>query len=353
MARAVSLSEIADVSAPHPAFGHSLAGGEGIWITRSPSRHLDEGASKVMTSSRAPECPAALLLIAFLANVAISQEPAKKPGQPSARASTFADPRNAAPNQERARHAVTMAGGFTFEVIAISSFPSGPKTWWRPDGSPIDDAPADRLPYPYSKNDDEEVRVILARADGLSKDATLKWMPAHDSTYFSTVPTQRGKKVPGLEVCLVAVRKDRTTGEVEVKLASDAWKTEASDPGRGGRSMVVDRHKFDFGKARAVRSGMPRSVPSATSIAVAHNLVDSDHRLIAIDSQGNEHTAYYWTASAGGVLGLLDAEFPLAVTKIREFQVQSRPFERAVIKNIALQPRPAEKPGATKAAAAR
>ena len=44
---------------------------------------------------------------------------------------------------------MTMAGGATVEVVAVSSFPSGPKTWWRPDGTPLDEAPADPSPYPY------------------------------------------------------------------------------------------------------------------------------------------------------------------------------------------------------------
>ena len=40
---------------------------------------------------------------------------------------------------------------------------------------------------------------------------------------------------------------------------------------------------------------------------------------------------------------MLDAEFALPPEQIREYRVQSRPFERAEIKDIALKPRPAGK----------
>src|SRR5262249_48840445 len=35
------------------------------------------------------------------------------------------------------RYKAKMAGGATVEVVAVSTHPSGPGTWWAPDGSPL------------------------------------------------------------------------------------------------------------------------------------------------------------------------------------------------------------------------
>ena len=72
-----------------------------------------------------------------------------------------------------------MAGDVTFEVIAVSSFPSGPKSWWRPDGTPLDEPPADPMSYPVRQQPDEERRIVLARIER-PKDANLRWLPTFD-----------------------------------------------------------------------------------------------------------------------------------------------------------------------------
>ena len=84
--------------------------------------------------------------------------------------------------------------------------------------------------------------------------------------------------------------------------------------------------------------GMLRLAQDGTAIAVAHNIVDRDNRIVAVDRQGKEHTCIYSSGGGGEILSLLDAEFVLPPDQIREFRVQSRPFERAEITNIALKP---------------
>ena len=84
-----------------------------------------------------------------------------------------------------------------------------------------------------------------------------------------------------------------------------------------------------------------------TAIAVAHNYLGMDRRLVAVDHDGKAHPSYYSTGSSGDksiVVDQIDAEFPLPPEQIKEFQVQFRPFQEAQIKNIALNPRSAAKP---------
>jgi hypothetical protein len=58
---------------------------------------------------------------------------------------------------------------------------------------------------------------------------------------------------------------------------------------------------------------------------------------------GKEHPANYSSEVTGEIFSMLDTEFSLPFDQIQEFRVQSRPFERAEINDIALQPRPAAK----------
>jgi hypothetical protein len=256
------------------------------------------------------------------------------------------------------RYRVTLSGGTTFEVVAILK---DPKTCWRPDGTPLDDSPADPSGDAYSVEIGEELRTILVRVKNLPKNATMKWVPTYDTgcyDYLGDGVTKGGQSMPELRAYVVSLRSDRTTGSVQIQFAHGPWKTEVSDRSRarnGGNTVRKDGHKFYFGLMRAYKGG--------TTVAVAHNLVDIDvhTRLVAVDHQGREHPPNYYadadaqtahsyvnhmgrehpasyrTGTGDEVLTMFDAEFSLPPDRIQEFRVQSRPFERAEIKGIVLQ----------------
>ena len=49
------------------------------------------------------------------------------------------------PSRTTTRIARTFKDGATVEVVAISTVPTGPNTWWKPDGSPLAEAPVDTI----------------------------------------------------------------------------------------------------------------------------------------------------------------------------------------------------------------
>ena len=226
-------------------------------------------------------------------------------------------------------------GGATVEVIAVSTIPSGPKTWWGPDGSPLEEAPVDSVAAEV-RNGDDEVRVILARVEEAPRAATLKWLPSHDGSYKRSRPTRSGEKVPGMEYYVASFHRDRASCEVEVRVAAGRWKTEATDPGAGGHSFLEGPIKFYFGKAREYRGG--------TAISVGQNIVGQDSRVVAVDAAGQEHAPSWQSGAGGDILSLLDAEFRLPPAQIREYRVQSRPFQRVELGPIALRPRSRQDP---------
>ena len=232
-------------------------------------------------------------------------------------------------------------GSATVEVVAVSSFPAGPKSWWRPDGTPLDEPPADASPYPLPQGAwKKSCRTILVKISDLPRDAYLRWQPtSRQRGSRATVPDKGGQKVPGLEAHVTSIRRDRATCAVKLRLASGPWKTEVTNDGRGGRGTFVNGHKFSFGKARPFTAhGLQMTV-----FAVAHNFFEQDRRIVAVDHAGKAHPAVRYSAGSDGdkkwVIDIIDAEFDLPPDQIKEYQVQFRPFELAEIKDIALNPR--------------
>src|SRR5262249_27904448 len=76
-----------------------------------------------------------------------------------------------------------------------------------------------------------------------------------------------------------------------------------------------------------------------TAIAVGHNIPNTDKRLVAVDYNGARHIGVH--SIAPFVLYpknfLLDAEFDLPPDRIKEYEVQTRPFEQVLISEINLR----------------
>jgi hypothetical protein len=51
--------------------------------------------------------------------------------------------------QDETRYRAALTGGATVEVVAVSSDPTNPHSWWGPDGTPLSEPLADPLPFRY------------------------------------------------------------------------------------------------------------------------------------------------------------------------------------------------------------
>ena len=93
-----------------------------------------------------------------------------------------------------------MAGGATIEVVAVSTVPTGPDTWWKPDGSRLAEPPVDTIEPKTVAHEGEVARVILVRASGVKKDDMFRWHPTPSASYWGGRPTKNGQDVPGLRI---------------------------------------------------------------------------------------------------------------------------------------------------------
>jgi hypothetical protein len=304
------------------------AGGTAAAMIPTSVAALTQGALRAMVLHRLMQW-AALLLFGIAVSFAWIVIYARSAPTESERA-VWADP----PDQ---RYRASFHNGASVEVVAVSTVPTGPHTWWRPDGSPLAEAPVDTIKSHVHEHEGETARVILVRVSGVRKDDTFRWLPTHWVSYWGGRPTKNGQNSPELDFYEATFRRDQAESEVQARIAAGPWTTEASNDGRGGTGFIQHGYKFDWGKARAYQA-YGRSL---TAISVAQNILGRDRRLIAIDRDGKTHTTVYSSGSGGGgdVLTLLDAEFLLPPEQIQEYRFQSRPFEQTEIKAVALNPR--------------
>ena len=313
------------------------AGGTVAASVSGPVAALVEGVSRTMILQRLLGWTAAILVIGAVAcGAGMAMLARSEPPEPERGNVAVADD-----DPYRA----TFKDGATVEVVGISTVPTGPHTWWKPDGSPLAEAPVDTIESRFGVRERGMARVILVRNSGVKKDDMFRWHPTRTERYWGGQPTKDGQSARELDYYEATFEPGAADCAVQVRVAGGAWTTEVSNDGGGGVGMGVNGHRFSFGKARAYQA-YGRTM---TAMAVAHNFLGKDRRLVAVDRAGKVHVGAPTSGSDGDprwVLDLIDAEFDLLPPeRIKEYQVQFRPYEEVEIKGIALKPRT---PGASR-----
>jgi RNA polymerase sigma factor (sigma-70 family) len=221
----------------------------------------------------------------------------------------------------------SLPSGAIIEVIGVSSSPSGPDSWWRPDGTPLYPAPCDPIP-PGVSGDRGVPKLVLVRLARIPDGADHRWsiIEAHG---FSQGPAVRGgKPLPGLSETTALLPADAETCTVRFKVAAGPWKTIQTwgkEPGAVGR---IDA-SYIFGDTIATKNG--------TAISVTHNILDKSIRLVAIDGDGEELPAEIRSASGVKDFQQIVVEFGKPPDQIKEFRLQTRLYEEIEIPRIALK----------------
>ena len=73
--------------------------------------------------------------------------------------------------------------------------------------------------------------------------------------------------------------------------------------------------------------GAPIATKKGTTRSVTHNLHDVAVRLVAVDGDGEERPSEVRSGSGVKDFVQITVEFPLPPEQIREFRVQTRPYE--------------------------
>ena len=229
----------------------------------------------------------------------------------------------------------TLSNGATIEVVGVSIHNSVrlalPNHWWGPDGSPLAEPPCDPSGTRISSDQDVVFRAIAVRISGLPPDADYQWSISPSSGGSRGPARLGGKGVPGLFEAVCTFPKALATCTVGFSVAADPWQTVRTSDGRSqfGHASRIGPSTL-FGRAFATTKG--------AVITVTHDIQDMAVRLVAVGLDGKEYPAI--DSDGGGVNNMhqLTAEFDRPIEKIREYRLQTRPYERVEIPDVALKP---------------
>ncbi len=286
---------------------------------------LAKGVLKAMSMTRTRAIAATLLLAgAFAGGVGVLAQP-KAPAVAS-------PPPEASQPVAKGEEAwkKTLPGGTTVELIGISTNPSGPKTWWAPNGSPLGKAPLDQANRPFERPADRKMRGFAVRVTvpkGIEGFAT-EWSIAQSSGYGAD---SSGTAALGVVGAWADLPSDAGTTTVRLGTAIGAWKTELTAMGGGTTAIVPDQGSIGVTRARAI--------PKGCAIVAADSLRGPNVRIVAVDLDGKEHTQSAGSVSSSGNLRMSDLEFDLPLDRVKEIRFQTRPFEWVEFKDVPLEPR--------------
>ncbi|MFH1743634.1 MAG: M56 family metallopeptidase, partial [bacterium] len=183
------------------------------------------------------------------------------------------------------------SNGITAELIGVSYHPSKGQPWWKPDGSPLHETPYHEIGGTIQESDDILIREFALRLGNIH----LEDLPTHSySTRWEIVPSgarvgggppdnAEGRQVHDIRATAAAIPKDHTVCTVRFGIAAGPWETVVqSERGRGYSSSGRAAGGVTFSEAY--------DTDGETKITIADDILESNHRVVAIDKSGQTHS---------------------------------------------------------------
>ena len=259
----------------------------------------------------------------------MTQQPPKAPAPPPRTAARRSETANKAPDVDP-RWVKSLPNGATIEVVAVSPHPSGPNTWWRPDGAPLEHAPCDASRTKHSSDEPVIVRAIAVRISNLPTGADSHWWIAGANGGSLSQAAHDGKPVDGLSLATTLLSKDAKTCTILFRVAAGPWETVHDSGNSPGAYSSRTRNSFIFSDSIAT--------PKGTALSVSHDIEDRQVRIVAVDKMGETHPGTTRSGSGLAKFRQLTVEFDLPPDQIKGYRVQAREYEKLEIPNVSLKP---------------
>ena len=227
----------------------------------------------------------------------------------------------------------TMPNGLTVELVGVAPYGGAHESWRSPNGQPLAAPPFEAMKLKVYPQDDHQRAWTLALRVGNADLKQISWRSSSQdhvgSSATSLTVDATGEVIPAIQAVIIVLPDNQPTcGGFRFEAASGPWQTiQTSEPAgsgtRGGSTHAI------FGKTR--------SDGEQTTLVVSHDNLRDDVRLVAVDLQGVEHTpVQYMTSLSIATFRQIDAEFSLPLAQIKEFRLQTRPWESVTFEEIPL-----------------
>jgi serine/threonine protein kinase len=222
------------------------------------------------------------------------------------------------------------------ELVALAKYPTKGSPWWKPDGSPLREAPVDASELDITSSRDPKVVWLTAL---LRVPGGLDWLLGSD--YIQRVDGKsvvagrqfiRGQPAADLVALAVAVPSDAKHVDLALRVAHGSWQSAATV---GAANLLAKGELTQDGKVWHVkREGRDLilkvdNAPKDVQLRVAMNR--KDQFTIAIPT--------YWQSYKGSAPARNEAwQFKdVSEEGIHSFLLQTRPYQKVEFRNVALQ----------------
>jgi hypothetical protein len=195
--------------------------------------------------------------------------------------------------------------------------------------APLDQPPCDRSTTRLTSDEKVVFRSIVVRLTNLPDGAEHQWWINEANGGSQGQARRGGKPVLDLSETVTQFPIGAPTCTLLFKVAAGPWQT-VQTWGKNPGALARADTSYIFGDVIATKKG--------TSLSVTHNIQDMSVRLVAVDADRNEHAAKIRSGSGVKDFRQIVVEFDLPPEKIKEFWVQTRPYEAVEVPGIALKP---------------
>ena len=271
------------------------------------------------------------------------EAPALAEDQPEAESAAAGDAESA-PDTEgenptaQAEFKATLPSGVTVELVGVSYHPSEGRQWWRPDGSPLGNAPYARVPTAREYKSEGSRELALRVAPDADSGRASDWVKSVATPIPESAESASGMALgdDGRELQLVRGIVAEFLGQpatctLRVVLAAGHYETIGTcETTRGASAMD---NEVAFSPSVAVDAG--------TMVTVTYHVDRARQlRFIAVDKEGRVRIA---DESLEAIAGMETRQLTLTfrglpLSEIKEYRIQAVPVHRVEFQNVSLEP---------------
>ncbi|MEN6383977.1 MAG: M56 family metallopeptidase, partial [Phycisphaerales bacterium] len=231
-----------------------------------------------------------------------------------------------AENTEKKDFSIKLSNGATVELVGICEHPSKGKQWWKADGSNLENTPYDKVNVSIGSHGYEAAVLI----SNFNKDDGIGYVYQIEGAQSSGagecyIDKKNPKNMYGV---VFDQQKEKTAANIKLGIAAGSWET-------------IQTQKPNFSGVYNNRSIVwhgPIEEKGQTILHTTHKHTKMDVRITAVDKLGKEHKGGSSSGSIGAESSSMQTRFDVALSDIKEFQFQTRPYEWVEFKNVSLKP---------------
>lgn len=229
----------------------------------------------------------------------------------------------------------TLPNGATVELLGVSDPLTGSSQWWQPDGAPLAAPLIIRTTTVTTTGKGQRMFAVrVAPPPGgpqwVSATYEVPGVGSLGSTDVTLTPS--GQHLPGLYAVLAGADALPTSVTLRCGVAAGAWETQ--------ETQVENFAGAASGRGNVIFSRLSE-IKGSTAITVTTTLASTvaQWRVLAVDTTGKVYTSGGRGRVGGNGVQQETCVFEgLPVGKVKEVRFQTRPYQWAEFKNIALHP---------------